>query len=466
MKTILLLVLMLASPLLAADAKSDFQAGLARVTITPPTPFWMSGYASRSNQSVGVLHDLHAKALALRDAQGHRVVIVTMDLIGLHRSVSDEVFARVKKQFKLNRADVLLTCSHTHSGPVVGLNLNVMFDFTSEDRQRVQAYTAGLVDKLVTVIGESLKNLSPAQLAAGHGTAGFTANRRKVRPDKVTMEPNPDGPVDHDVPVLKVTAPDGRLRAILFGYACHNVTISPRPDPELDFYKIAGDYAGFAQLALEKSHPGAEAMFTILCGADQNPNPRGAVSVARQHGEALAASVEAVLGNEMRPVRGPIRTAFESAPLDFAKHTPQTFEAEIKKAGEAKKSDSKYRKRRAELMLAAYKKGHPVRQVPLPVQAIRFGRDLTILAVGGEVVVDYALRSKREFPGENLMVVGYANDVMCYIPSRRVLEEGGYEVDMSMVYYGQPGPFATTVEDKAFNAIRRVTQSVGGKLKR
>lgn len=462
MKRCLPALLLACSTVLAAD----YQAGLARVTITPPTPFWMSGYSSRSNQSVGVLHDLHAKALALRDPQGRRIVIVTMDLIGLHRSVSDEVFARVKKQFKLNRADVLLTCSHTHSGPVVGLNLNVMFDFSAEDKQRVQAYTAGLVDKLVNVIGESLKDLSPAQLAVGHGAAGFTANRRKVRPDKVTMEPNPDGPVDHDVPVLKVTAPDGRLRAILFGYACHNVTISPRPDPELDFYKIAGDYAGFAQLALEKAHPGAEAMFTILCGADQNPNPRGAVEVARQHGETLASSVEAVLGGEMRPVRGPIRTAFESVPLDFAQHTRQTFEDEIKKAETAKDSGNKYRKRRAELMLAAYQKGRPVRQAPLPVQAIRFGRDFTLIALGGEVVVDYALRAKREFPGENLVVIGYANDVMCYIPSKRILEEGGYEVDMSMVYYGQPGPFAKTVEDKTCHAIHRVLQSVGAKLKR
>jgi hypothetical protein len=462
MRRLLLTLLGAVGPLIAAD----FHAGVAKVKITPPQPFWMSGYASRSNQSAGVVQDLWAKSLALRDAQGHRVVLVTMDLIGLHRSVSDEVFARVKKQFKLSRPDVLLTCSHNHSGPVIGLNLNVMFDFTAEDKQRVKAYTADLVDKLVSVIGGSLKDLSPARLAVGHGTAGFTVNRRKIKPTGVTMEPNPDGPVDHDVPVLKVTAPDGRLRAILFGYACHNTTISPRPDPELDFYKIYGDYAGFAQLAVQKAHPGAEAMFTILCGADQNPQPRGAIEYARQHGEALAASVEAVLGAEMRPVRGPIRTAFQSVPLDFAKHTPQTFEVEIKKAEEStKKSDSKYRKRRAELMLAAYKKGRPVRQTPLPVQAIRFGGDFTLIALGGEVVVDYALRSKREFPGENLMVIGYANDVMCYIPSRRVLLEGGYEVDMSMVYYGQPGPFAESVEEKVFRGIHAVIKAVGAKAK-
>ena len=453
-----LLILLLAC---CTASAADFQAGVAKVKITPPQPFWMTGYSSRTNQSVGVVHELWAKALALRDPQGHRAVIVTTDLIGLHHSVSDEIFARAKKQFKLNRADVLLTCSHNHSGPVIGLNLRVMFDFTAKDEQQVQAYTADLVDKLVNVIGDSLKNLSPAQLAVGHGSAGFTVNRRKVKPTGVTMEPNADGPVDHDVPVLKVTAPDGRLRAIMFGYACHNTTISPRPDPERDFYKIYGDYAGFAQLAVEKGHPGAEAMFTILCGADQNPNPRGAIEYARQHGESLAAAVDRVLGAEMRPVRPPIRTAFQSVPLDFAKHTRQTFEEEIKRAEVAKKSDSKYRKRRAELMLAAYDKGRPVCQVPLPVQAIRLGNDLTMVALGGEVVVDYQLRCKREFPNENLMAIGYANDVMCYIPSKRVLLEGGYESDFSMIYYGQPGPFAENVEEKVFKTIHQVMDKVG-----
>lgn len=457
MKHCLLVLLLACSTALAAD----FQAGVAKVKITPPTPFWMSGYSSRTNQSVGVVQDLWAKALAVRDPQGHRVVIVTMDLIGLHSSVSDEVFVRAKKQFKLNRADVLLTCSHTHSGPVVGLNLNVMFDFSTEDKHRVQAYTAGLVDKLVSVIGDSLKDLSPAQLSVGHGSAGFTSNRRKVQPKGVTMEPNASGPVDQDVPVLKVTASDGKLRAILFGYACHNTTISPKPDPELDFYKIYGDYAGFAQLAVQKAHPGAEAMFTILCGADQNPQPRGAIEFARQHGEELAASVEKVLGAEMKPVRSPIRTAFQEIQLDFVKHTRQTFEDEIKKAEEAKRSDSKFRIRRSKLMLAAYDKGRPIRQTRYPVQAIRFGSDLTMIALGGEVVVDYQLRAKREFPNENLMAIGYANDVMCYIPSLRVVKEGGYEVDTSMIYYGQPGPFAENVEEMVFKAIHQVMSKVG-----
>ena len=440
-----------------------FHAGVARIKITPPQPFWMTGYSSRTNQSMGVFQDLWARALALRDPQGHRVVIVTCDLIGLHHCVSDEVFARAKKRFKLDRPDVLLCCSHTHSGPVVGLNLSVMFDFSAEDKQRVLAYAAQLTDSLVNVIGDALKDLTPAKLAAGHGSAGFAKNRRQVKPTGVSMQPNPTGPVDHDVPVLKVTSPDGHLRAILFGYACHNTTIGGKGEKLADFYKIHGDYAGQAEEELEKAHPGATAMFTILCGADQNPEPRGSLELAVEHGKALATEVNRVLNTDLRPVRPPIRTACQIISLDFAKHTRQTFEDELKKAEDPKKSDSKFRARRAKLMLAAYDQHHPIRQTPYPVQAIRLGNDLTILALGGEVVVDYQLRSKHEFPNENLMAIGYANDVMCYIPSVRVLHEGGYEPNFSMIYYGQPGPFADTVEETVFKGIHQVMKKVGAK---
>jgi hypothetical protein len=244
--------------------------------------------------------------------------------------------------------------------------------------------------------------------------------------------------------VLKVAAKDGSLRAVLFAYACHNTTLGG------DFYQMGGDYAGFAQAELERAHPGATALFMMLCGGDQNPNPRGTLDLARQHGQALAAEVGRVLGAALLPVRPPIRTALEVVPLDFAPHTRAAYEQESA-------NPDKFRQRRARLMLAAYDEGKPVRQTPYPVQAIRLGGDLTLLALGGEPVVDYALRAKRELAGENLIVAGYCYDVMCYIPSRRVLQEGGYEAVENTIYYGQPGPFAETVEETIFAAIRKVT---------
>jgi neutral ceramidase len=440
----LLALLSTCSPLLAAD----FQAGVARVKITPPTPFWMSGYAARTHPSEGVEQELWAKALALRDGKGRQVVLVTTDLIGLPRAISDEVAARVQARFHVERPRLVLSASHTHCGPAVRKNLAVLYDFSEDDRRRVDAYGAELVDRLVEVVGRALDDLAPARLRVGHGAVGFAVNRREPTPEGVKIGVNPKGPVDHDVPVLKVTGKDGALRAVLFGYACHNTTLGG------DFYRIGGDYAGYAQAEVERAHPGATALFMMLCGGDQNPDPRGTLELALQHGHALAAEVGRVLGTSLRPVRPPIRTAHEVVSLDFAPHTRAAFEEEAT-------SEDRFRQRRARLMLAAYDAGQPVRQTPYPVQAVRFGRDLTLLALGGEPVVDYALRLKRELPGESLMVAGYCHDVMGYIPSRRVLQEGGYEAVDNMIYYGQPGPFAESLEEAIFAAVRRVAGAVG-----
>ncbi len=426
----------------------DLEAGAAKVKITPPTPFWMSGYAARTHPSEGVLQDLWARALAVRDADGNRVVLVSTDLIGLSRVISADVVVRAGKRFGLEPSEIVLNSSHTHCGPMVWQNLPVLLDPDAEAQEAIERYGRLLADRLVDVIGEALADLAPARLAVGHGSASFAVNRRVSTPEGYRGGVNPDGPVDHDVPVLKVTAPDGSLRAVLFGYACHNTTLRG------DIYQINGDYAGLAQEELERVHPGATALFVMLCGGDQNPNPRGTLEHAREYGHALAAAVERVLAAPLDPVGSPIRTAIEEIPLEFAPHTRAVFEEE------ARHSDP-YRQRRARRMLAAYDRDRPVRETPYPVQAVRFDRDLTLVALGGEVVIDYATRIKREFPGENLIVAGYSREVMCYIPSRRVLREGGYEAVESMIYYGQPGPFQDSVEETIVAAVGRVMEAVG-----
>lgn len=442
----LLVALLSAGTLVAAD----FEVGVARVKITPPTPFWLTGYASRTRPAETVLQDLWAKALAFRDPDGHRFVMVTMDLIGLPREVAAAVASRAKEQYQLERADLMLNCSHTHCGPKVGDNLGVMFDLSAADNQRVQEYAEALTGKLVAVIGDALQGLAPAVVASGKGSTGFAINRRQAAAKGVQLGVNAAGPVDHTVPVLRVTSPQGELRAVLFGYACHNTTLGG------DFYEINGDYAGHAQAEFEQAHPGTTALFLMLCGGDQNPNPRGTVDHARKYGHELAAEVERVLGTGLAPVRAPIRTAWEETRLEFAPHTRETFEKELT-------DPNKFNQRRARLMLGAYDRGAPVRDQLYPVQAVRFNQDVTLLALGGEVVVDYNLRARREFAGENLIVAGYSNEVMCYIPSKRVLAEGGYEPVTSMIYYGKPGPFTDQVEEQVFASVRRALERVGAK---
>jgi neutral ceramidase len=434
--------------LTASVQAADLKVGVGRVIITPPTPFWLSGYAARTNPAPSVRSELWAKALAIEDLAGGRAVIVTTDLIGLPAEVSEAVAERLKREVNLPRAALVLNSSHTHSGPAIWPNLRVMFDFSPAEAERVKEYVRKLTDDLVGVARQALADLQPATLAFGRGTATFAVNRREPTPNGIRIGVNPQGPVDHSVPVLRVSDPDGTLRAVLFAYTCHNTTLGG------DFYQIDGDYAGAAQREVEKTFPGITALFMMLCGGDQNPNPRGKVEHVEQYGRELAGAVAQVLKGDLAPVRSPIRSAQEVIPLDFAPHTRGQFEAELKDA-------SVFKQRRARLMLEAYDRGQPIRQLAYPVQAIRFGRDLTLLALGGEVVLDYSIRARREFPGENLVVAGYCNDVACYIPSLRVLREGGYEPVDSMIYYAQPGPLAEDVESRIFAAIQRVMGRVG-----
>ncbi len=440
----LLVFLLFALPLAAAD----YKAGIGRILITPDKPIYMSGYANRDHPSEGVIHDLWAKALAIEDHKGNRVVIVTTDLIGLPRSIADIVAARVEKLYGIDRAQLVLNSSHTHTGPLIRHNLEVMFELKPEDSQVVTDYAAALTEKLVMVVGAALKDLAPANVWFGNGHATFAINRRESTPNGVIIGENPAGSGDPDVPVLKVTAPDGKLRAVLFGYACHNTTLTGQ------FYRISGDYAGFAQIAIEEANPGATALFVMLCGGDQNPHPRSALELARQHGGELAAEVNRVLGEKLTRVRGATHAAFQITELGFAPQSREGFEARLQET-------NVHRVRHAKAMLRLYDDGSPIRRYPYPVQAIQFGKDLTFVALGGEVVVDYALRIKREYGSKGIIVAGYSNDVMSYIPSLRVLKEGGYEADQSMIYYGLPGPYDEQVEDHIMTTVRQVMKRVG-----
>jgi len=426
---------------------AEIKAGTGRKSITPQLPAWLTGYAVRDRPSTEVLHDLWAKAIVFEDKPDNRVVIVTTDLLGLSHEICEEVALRIGKKYGIPRANLLLSSSHTHSGPVVWPCLSTIFDFSTEDMNAVARYGQKLTDDIVEAISMAVNDLEPVQISVGHGSADFGVNRREQKDNQVVIGVNPEGPVDHDVPVIMVSASGGELKAILFSYACHNTSSNT--------YFINGDYAGFAQIELEKTNPGVSAMFVSGCGADQNPNPRGSLEFAEQHGKSLAVSVEKVIkSGDLKPVRPPVKTDLSLVSLDFLPFDHNFYQEELL-------TQDKYKQRRAKLMLEAYNKGYDVTRYPYTVQVIRFNRDLTILAMSGEVVVDYQLKVKKMYAGENMFVAGYCNEVQCYIPSARILKEGGYEPESSMIYYGYPGPFADNVEEKILGAIQKVMKHSG-----
>jgi len=441
-----------AQPALPTDLKQEWKAGIASTIITPEQSMWMAGYAARTKPSEGKVHDLYAKALALEDEQGTRLVIVTVDLLGITRPLRDWLQKQVNQRYQLPPEGLLLNASHTHCGPAINetkysIYGDSFYDLSAEQIQQSKQYVQSLQKKLLRIIDQAIKNLSPVRLAYTHARAGFAMNRRLKTKRGYRISPNPDGPVDHDVPVLRIDTPDGKLRAVLFGYACHNTTLS--------FYKFCGDYAGFAQQYLEQAHPGAMALFITGCGGDQNPYPRGTLALAQQHGRALANATEAALISRSHPIRGPLRMALDSVTLQFAE-LPTREQLE-----EQAKSDHKYERRHAQVLLDELKQNGKIRSTyPYLVQVIQFGNDLTMVALAGEVVVDYSLRLKAELTGPPVWVAAYCNDVFGYLPSLRVLQEGGYEGGGAMLYTPLPGPFAPSVEKRVVDKVHELVSKV------
>lgn len=444
------------SPSVPADDKhANWKAGIATVVITPEHSIWMAGYAGRKKTSEGKVHDLYAKALALEDSQGTRLVVVTADLLGFSRSLRDWLEKEVGRRYQLAPEELLLNASHTHCGPAVhdtkpSIYADSFYGLSPEQSQQSKIYYDHLRQKLLKLVGEALSNMAPARLAYTHARAGFAMNRRLKTEQGYRIRPNPDGPVDHDVPVLRINSPEGNLRAVLFGYACHNTTLS--------LYKFCGDYSGFAQQYLEESHPGVTALFITGCAGDQNPYPRAGVNsleYSRHHGRALAIGVEAALASQAQPVRGPIRAVLEQVTLDFAK--PLSREQLDQQAN----SDDKYDRRHAKVLLKELEQtGKICTTYPYLVQVVQFGNDLTLVAMAGEVVVDYSLRFKKELVGPPVWVAAYSNDVFGYIPSLRVLQEGGYEGGGAMRHTDLPGPFAPSVEKRVVKKVHELVKKV------
>lgn len=434
----------------AAD-EAQWRAGVASMSITPGAPMWMGGYASRKTPAEGTLSELFAKAVAL-EAGDNRLVIVTTDLIGIPRSLAVNVARQVEQKFGLPRRSLLLNASHTHCGPEVRPERKYFFGIADEHAARISTYVSTLETSLVELVGAALNDLRPATLAVSQSSAPFAKNRRFPTENGFINKRYDDGLTDHDVPVLQVFAADGTRRAILFGYACHNTTT-----PIMQFN---GDYAGFAQSDIEKDFPGVTALFVQGAGGDQNPYPRGKIELARKHGRALADAVKRAVDQKRKQIAPELKSAFEEVTLEFAPLPPRAkYEADLK-------SKNIYHRRKAAFILGKLDRNEPIELTyPCPVQAVRFGREVLLVAVGGEVVVDYARKIKQEFAGPLVWFAGYSNDVFGYLPSQRVLKEGGYEAGRAMLYGPLPGPFSNTTEQRVMQGVRRTVAEVGFKTK-
>ncbi len=450
MKKRLLLLFLLCSFISGIKAQEyQWKAGAARTVITPQGEMWLSGYGSRDHAAEGTLNDIWIKVLALEDSQGNRAVLLTSDLVGFPKDLSDRIRERLKTKFGLSKAQIILNSSHTHSGPVLQDELHDYYGITfgPAEEKIIKAYSDDLEAKIMHAVKESLQSMRPAHVLTGNGAARFQVNRRNNAEAALSAISELGGPNDYAVPVIKVADLSGKLMSIVFGYACHATV--------LDGYQWSGDYPGFAQIELEELYPGATAMFFQGGGGDLNPLPRRTVALARQYGKTLAAAVDAVLGDSMTQQPAILKTAYTELNLPLS---DPPNEEELKKVIAA---SSGYQLTWAKRILAELKeKGSLIHSYPYPIQVWKIGEQ-ALFSFGGELAVEYAIALKQIY-GQQIFVMGYSNDVMAYIPSSRILREGGYEgASASMYFHHLASGWDPAVEIRIMSGMVKLAEDIG-----
>ncbi len=425
------------SELPAFEEPTAYSVGIAAEDVTPAFPIRLNGFGGRTKESEGVRQQLWAKALAVGTSEQDTVVVITVDTLGIPDDLTERIAQKLKAK-GLDRSRLAICASHTHSGPMIRNCANTLFGkpIPEEHWQNILKYSEQLEASLEKVALAALADRKPAHLSWGIGKVGFAFNRRTK-----------GGPVDHDLPLLAVRDLDGKLRAVFTNYACHCVTLSDD--------MISGDWAGYAMDHIQRRNPDCQAMISIGCGADSNP--RGGVlgskfDVADSLGQEIAEDVQRLLSTELKPLsQAPVshveRVTLSLAPLPTREQWEERANADNAIGHHAR------------TQLARLDRGEALMtEISYSIQSVAFGNELAWVFLPGEVVVDYALRMKQELDGGRIWMNAYSNGCPGYVPSERILREGGYEGGSAMVYYDIPGAYATGLE-------QTIVTTINGQLK-
>lgn len=433
-----LIVTWIATAAEALSSDGTALVGVAKIDITPETPVRMYGYSSRTTESEGIAGPLKASALVVGGDKGEGpAVMLAVDCGSVPKEIFEKLLERLEFKTGIRRERFVLCHSHCHSGP----DIKGMKSINGEERKHLNQYAELLLNRMEEVVLNALAKRTRGRLDWAQGSVDVAANRRVLTDGKWTgFGAVPEGAVDHSLPLLRITDTDGRLLGVVINYACHNTTLRGK------FTKIHGDWAGCTQEYIEAEHPGGVCLITIGCGADSDPCPHSTVGLCEQHGRAIADEVGRLLEGPFKQVKPEVQARVKTIRFNMNEAPPVE---EIKK-----------RQGKSWLLGDAIKQIEGGEDLPSSVDyrvvTWCFGDDLAMVFLENEVVVDYALRMKRDFAGDRLWISAYTNDVSTYIVSKRLISEGGYEVRNSLstiLSFGQPQTVEPAVEDCIMNAV-------------
>ena len=426
--------------------------------ITPDIPVLQFGFAARTHKSEGVHDDVYAHVVWLEGDE--TCVIIMLDLIGGDLSFAAGIRQAIYERFGIPGEQVVVSYTHSHSivaitgedRALAGNRVSIAAEnFGYDDDDSGMDYTEDLRyyrtvrDIIIDMIGRCKAEAADGDIYINKGVSRFGVSRRKPSPDGgVLWEPyDCDAARDTDLYVLKLCDKSGNIRAIIYNYACHPTSLGP------DNYLISADYPGAVAKRLEARYPGAVAVFLQGCGADIKPFQTGITGLFRSisfdeletEGEQMSNDVISLLDADgWRKLDGTVRIKTETVKL-YCEPWPRERWADMA----SDPNESPHRKKSARKNLKRYDDGTVTHYLPYTMSCLKLDESVCIVTLPCEVVNAIGKRIKSLF-ADGIITLGYTNNVSCYIPTRRVSEEGGYEAK-TFIGAGVTGPFVHETED-------------------
>ena len=429
----------------------DYWVGFGRAKITPTESVWMSGYAGRRQGAQAKLDDLFVQTMVVQDRDGARALLVRIDVCVMRDTTVTQICDLIGERTGLMRRQIMVNVSHTHSGPAVDELYH--YPMSTEHRERLAGYMERIKAQCADAAEAAIQDLAPAHLEYGSGEAHFFHNRRGLDENGryTGMIPNPDNHTDRVVPVLKVSDLKGDIRGVVYGVACHCVTLGVN-------YEISADYAGYARMQLEKEIPNA--LFVTGCGADANPiGGENVHEIVRQHGADLADEVTRVVNGEMKSVKGFLQTQFRYVDLPLVSYESRSDIEEMREGPYADVGTT-------DKLFAILSRGARIPQYySAPFAVWKFGEDLTWVGLPEEAVSEYVPLLKQAVPQQSLWISGYCNDVSGYLPTKNIMKQGGYET-RGLISETAAGWFAPEVENVVIDSVVDMVEAANAQWKK
>lgn len=425
----------------ATISNAQMKVGVGKTDITPPLGTPLRGYYYE-RLATNVHDPLFAKAIVIGDG-ANTMVVVIVDNVDVAPFGFQEARARIQKEFKLPASNIIISATHTHTGP-----------------EYSDVYEKILATKIHDAVKIAMQNMQPAAIKSGVGKEeNISFHRRFMMKDgTVKFNPgalNPDivrpmGPIDPEVGILYFETPDGKPIAVLVNFAMHLDTVGGT--------EISADYPYYMERVLKKVL-GDDAMVLFGFGTCGNLNhfnvksPETLKGFGRTEriGYALAASVIRELPALATIGSTELKSQSEVLHLKIPEYTKkQVAEAKINAKKESDHESSTPEIREAmKILRIQERKGKPIEA---EVQVFGIG-DIGIVALPGEIFVELGLDIKERSPFKHTFILTLSNNSIGYIPNEPAFKYGAYEVEVSEIAPGQ-GERLSETSVKLLNKIK------------